>query len=57
MGELVVKIKSSMVIDDAHVAQNEMDLQWLYNFIVSKGKCSRPKRVTKSHAVTEMRPC
>ena len=39
MGELVVKIKSSVVIDDTHVAQNETDLQWLYNFIVSEGKC------------------
>ena len=53
MGELLVKITSSMVIDNAHVAQNEMDLQWLYNFIVSEGKC--PERVAKSHAVTETR--
>ena len=49
MGELVVKIKSSMVINDAHVAQNEKDLQWLYNFIVSEGKCCKSR---EGHKIT-----
>ena len=47
MGELVVKIKSSIMIDDAHVAQNEMDLQWLYNFIVSEEKCCESRECHK----------
>ena len=49
MGKLVVKIKSVVVIDTIHKAQNETDLQWLYNFIVSEGKCCEPR---EGHEIT-----